>query len=60
MASSRAGDEGDEEKKEGARAQARVVVTDDEKCRICFAGAEDGPLVQPCACRGASSWVHAR
>ena len=33
---------------------------DEEKaCRICFGGAEDGPLVQPCACRGSSSWVHA-
>ena len=27
-------------------------------CRICFSGEEDGPLVQPCACRGSSSWVH--
>ena len=27
-------------------------------CRICFSGEEDGPLVQPCACRGSASWVH--
>ena len=32
---------------------------DDRVCRICFAGVEDGPLVQPCACRGTSAWAHA-
>ena len=38
------------------------VLAEDEKiCRICFEGAElpSHPLVQPCACRGSSTWVHA-
>ena len=30
-----------------------------DTCRICT-GKERGPLVQPCACRGVSSWVHPR
>lgn len=34
------------------------TTADDPSCRICFAGDEDGPLVQPCSCRGTSSWVH--
>ena len=51
----------DEDEEEGAAADACVASTDDEKmCRICFAGAEDGALVQPCACRGSSNWVHTR
>ena len=55
----RAEDEEEEGQEEGAAAKARVTSTDDEKtCRICFAGAEDGALVQPCACQGSSSRVH--
>ena len=55
----RAEDDEEEGEEEGAAAKGLVASTDDEKtCRICFAGAEDGALVQPCACRGSSSWVH--
>ena len=38
------------------------VLPDDEQiCRICLEGAElpSHPLVQPCACRGSSTWAHA-
>ena len=31
---------------------------EEERCRICFWGHADGPLVQPCACRGSAKWVH--
>ena len=27
-------------------------------CRLCWGGEEDGPLVQPCACRGTAKWIH--
>jgi tetratricopeptide (TPR) repeat protein len=28
------------------------------ECRLCYGGEDDGPLVQPCACRGTIKWVH--
>ena len=28
------------------------------RCRLCLEGEEDGPLVQPCACRGSAKWIH--
>ena len=29
------------------------------RCRLCFGDDEDdGPLVQPCACRGTAKWIH--
>ena len=28
-------------------------------CRHCWEGEDDGPLVQPCACRGTAKWIHA-
>ena len=28
------------------------------RCRLCLVGEEDGPLVQPCACRGSAKWIH--
>ena len=28
-------------------------------CRLCFGEEADGPLVQPCACRGSAKWAHA-
>ena len=31
---------------------------DEEKCWVCFEGEDDGPLLQPCACRGTATWVH--
>ena len=29
-----------------------------EECRLCLEGEDDGPLVQPCACRGSAKLVH--
>ena len=31
---------------------------EEKRCRLCLGGDEDGPLVQPCACRGTAKWVH--
>ena len=31
---------------------------EERTCRLCYGGEEDGPLVQPCACRGTAKWVH--
>ena len=31
---------------------------EEEQCRVCLEGEDDGPLVRPCACRGTSPWVH--
>ena len=39
----------------------RVVVAAEEEaaeCRLCYGGEDDGPLVQPCACRGTIKWAH--
>ena len=30
----------------------------EKRCRLCYGGEEDGPLVQPCACRGSIKWIH--
>ena len=27
-------------------------------CRLCWGDEDDGPLVQPCACRGSIQWIH--
>ena len=27
-------------------------------CRLCWGDEDDGPLVQPCACRGSAKWIH--
>ena len=27
-------------------------------CRLCWGNEDDGPLVQPCACRGSAMWIH--
>ena len=32
-------------------------VAEEKTCRLCF-GDDDGPLVQPCACRGSATWIH--
>lgn len=32
---------------------------EDAQCRICYGGAEAGPLVTPCRCRGTMRFVHA-
>ena len=31
---------------------------EEERCRLCLGGEEDGPLVQLCACRGSARLVH--
>ena len=31
---------------------------EEKTCRQCFGGDDDGPLVQPCACRGTAKWIH--
>ena len=31
---------------------------DEKRCRLCLEGEEDGPLVQPCACRGSAKFIH--
>ena len=30
----------------------------EKTCRLCWGGEDDGPLVQPCACRGTAKWAH--
>ena len=42
------------------RAQRKRAREEEEekRCRLCYGGEEDGPLVQPCACRGTAKWVH--
>ena len=29
-----------------------------DQCRLCLEGEADGPLVQPCACRGTAKYIH--
>ena len=31
---------------------------EEKRCRLCYGGEEDGPLVQPCACRGSAKLIH--
>ena len=32
---------------------------DEEKtCQLCWGDEDDGPLVQPCVCRGSAKWIH--
>ena len=31
---------------------------EEDRCRLCLEGEDDGPLVQPCACRGSAKWAH--
>ena len=40
---------------------APVLPEDEPTCRICLDGAAlpSHPLLQPCACRGSSTWIHA-
>ena len=40
------------------RLQRKRAREDERKCRICLEGEGDGPLVQPCACRGTAMWAH--
>eukprot|EP00964_Phaeocystis_antarctica_P160514 scaffold132156_cov66-Phaeocystis_antarctica.AAC.3 len=31
---------------------------EEKQCRLCWGGEDEGPLVQPCACRGSAKWIH--
>ena len=31
---------------------------EEKTCRLCWGDELDGPLVQPCACRGSAKWIH--
>ena len=34
------------------------MLVEEKTCRQCFLDEDDGPLVQPCACRGSAKWIH--
>ena len=34
------------------------MVVEEMTCRLCWGDEDDGPLVQPCACRGSGKWIH--
>ena len=34
------------------------MVVGEKTCRQCWGDEDDGPLVQPCACRGSVQWIH--
>ena len=34
------------------------MVVEEKTCRQCWGGEDEGPLVQPCACRGSAMWIH--
>ena len=34
------------------------MVEEEKMCRVCLEGEENGPLVQPCACRGSAKFIH--
>ena len=31
---------------------------EEKRCRLCWGDEDDGPLVQPCACRGSAKFIH--
>ena len=37
---------------------ASCIQDEEERCRLCLEGEDDGPLVQPCACRGSGRLAH--
>ena len=36
----------------------KLQEAEEERCWVCLAGEEDGPLEQLCACRGSMTWAH--
>jgi tetratricopeptide (TPR) repeat protein len=36
----------------------KVEAPDERTCRLCWGEEDEGPLVQPCACRGSQKWIH--
>ena len=41
-----------------ASREEEEAVEEEQKCRLCLEGVDDGPLVQPCACRGSAKLAH--
>ena len=37
---------------------ASCIQDEEKRCRLCLEGEDDGPLVQPCACRGSAKLAH--
>ena len=35
-----------------------MAAEEENMCRVCFGDEDDGPLVQPCACRGSAKYIH--
>ena len=35
-----------------------MAAEEENMCRVCFGDEDDGPLVQPCACRGSAKSIH--
>ena len=52
------GKEDTEEADADVDAETVEVEAEEETCWVCYAGEEDGPLVQSCACRGSMKWAH--
>ena len=40
------------------RKRARKEEAEEERCQLCLEGEDDGPLVQPCACRDSAKCIH--
>ena len=40
-----------------AQCEEVEVEVEEKRCRVCL-GDDEGPLVQPCACRGSAKWIH--
>ena len=38
--------------------EAQEEEAEEQRCRLCLEGEDDGPLVQPCACRGSAKLIH--
>ena len=41
-----------------APSPAAQMVVEEQCCRLCLGDEGDGPLVQPCVCRGSAMWIH--
>ena len=57
---SKCGDKRSREAQAVAKEEQEGRVEEADECRLCYGGVteEDGPLVQPCACRGTIKWAH--
>ena len=41
-----------------AQHEEEAAEVEEKTCRLCLGDEDDGPLVQPCACRGSAKFVH--